>query len=284
MMILLASSTGMIGLGLLFTSFVLFGFALGTPMAEWFAKRRVRAEDFMRRLNRKSPVPLSIYGAPIVGVALLVFFTVAGAWVFGVILGYAAFRASDTLPGVYIRKRLMKFDEQLVDALMTLSNSTKAGMSLPQAVSQVATDGRPPISEEFGRIARDYDRGRTIEQSLEDARERINSRNFDLAVRAFRVGLSRGGNISEVFEKIAGSIREIWRLEEHIRTVTTEGRSSARFMSVMPFVFLILGYFMDPEGMKLMFTTTIGLVLLTIVIVMNLLANLWIRRILNVDV
>lgn len=284
MMSLLASATGLLGLGLLFISIVLLGVALGGPLSEWFAQRRVRAEGFMRRLNRNSPVPLSIYGAPIIGLLLLVFFTLGGAWVFGVILGYAGFRACDALPGVYLRKRLMKFDEQLVDALMTLSNSTKAGMSLPQAVSQVATDGRPPVSEEFGRIARDYDRGRTIEQSLEDARERINSRNFDLAVRAFRVGISRGGNIAEVFEKIAGSIREIWRLEEHIRTVTTEGRSSARFMSVMPFVFLILGYVMDPEGMKLMFTTTVGLILLTVVIVMNLLANLWIRRILNVDV
>ena len=114
--------------------------------------------------------------------------------------------------------------------------------------------------------------------------ERIDSRNYDLVTLAFRVGKERGGNLSEVFEKIAASIREIWRLEENIRTVSTEGRSSARFMTAMPPLFLLLLWFMDAKSMMLLFTDPVGIKILTVVVLLNVLGQLWIRKILDVDV
>ena len=141
-----------------------------------------------------------------------------------------------------------------------------------------------PVSEEFGHILSDYNLGKPIEQAFGDASERLESRNYDLAVLAFKAGKERGGNVAEVFEKIAASIREIWRLEEHIQTVSTEGRSSARFMTFMPAVFLVLLWFMDADSTALLFTTTAGMIILSVVLVFNLIGHLWIRRILDVDV
>ena len=83
-------------------------------------------------------------------------------------------------------------------------------------------------------ILREYGLGKTIDQAFADAAPRIASKSYDLVNLAFHVGKQRGGNLAQVFEKIAASIREIWRLEEHLRTVSTEGRSSARFMTAMP--------------------------------------------------
>ena len=269
---------------LAFAAVVLFCFAINPFLVGWFEDRKRRAADVQRRLNRDKPVPLSIYGAPVLGFIAFVVMGFAGNWIVGLILGFVVFRVADSLSAVELRKRHAKFDEQLVDALAGLANSTKAGMSLPQAVEQVAKDMPPPVSQEFGDIMREYRTGKPIEQALDDARERIQSRNFDLSVRAFRIGMEQGGNVAQVFEKIAEAIREMWRLQEHVRTVTTEGRSSARFMTLMPAVFLVLLYIMDPQGVQLLFTTTVGLILLTVVLIINLLGHVWIKRILDVDI
>ncbi len=269
---------------LAFAAVVLLCFALNPFLVEWFDRRKLRAVDAQRRLNRTKPVPLSIYGAPLLGLLAFVVMSLVGNWIVGLIIGFIVFRVADSLTASELRKRHVKFDEQLVDALAGLANSTKAGMSLPQAVEQVAKDMPPPVSQEFGDIMREYRSGKPIEQALDDARERIQSRNFDLSVRAFRIGMEQGGNVAMVFEKIAASIREMWRLQEHVRTVTTEGRSSARFMTLMPAVFLVLLYVMDPQGVSLLFTTTVGLILLSIVLVINLVGHAWIRRILDVDI
>lgn len=271
-------------LALAFVATVLLCFALNPVVTAWFGRRQQTAAVIQRRLYRKHPVRLSIYGGPSLGLLVFLLLTAAGAWPAGLLLGYVVYRIVDSLPATELRKRTRKFEDQLVDAMAGLANSTKAGLSLPQAVEQVAKDMPAPMSEEFGTVISEYRGGKTIEQALDDARERIQSRNFDLSVRAFRVGVEHGGNIAQVFERISASIREMWRLQEHVRTVTTEGRSSARFMSIMPAVFLAILFVMDPDGMALLFTTSVGLILLTVVMVINLLGHVWIRRILDVDI
>ena len=270
--------------GLVFAATVLVVLALSGQITAWAEARRERALDNQRRLFLSGSVFFQVYGPPFLALATLLFCVTAGLSVLGVVIAAMVYYVLDKLPEMAIKQRGIRFEHQLVDALTGLANSLKAGLSLPQAVKQVATDSPAPTSQEFGQVVHEYSLGKTIEQAFEDTGERVRSRNFDLAVAAFRVGKERGGNVAETFEKIADSIREIDRLEEHIKTVTTEGRSSARFMTFMPAVFLVLLYVMDPESTTLLFTDTIGLVILSFVIVLNLIGHFWIQRILAVDV
>ncbi len=263
---------------------VLCWLLLGVGLRAWFARRRERADLFARRLFvRKTPWAW-VYGAPLAAFGILGVLGLAGLWIPGVFVGAMAWMFVESLPRRAQKARRRRFDLQFVDALMGLSNGLKAGMSLPQALEQVSRDVPAPVSEEFADILREYGLGKTIDQAFEDAAPRIDSRSYDLVTLAFRVGKQRGGNLAEVFEKIASSIREIWRLEENIRTVSTEGRSSARFMTVMPPLFLILLWFMDSKSMMLLFTDPVGMALLTGVILLNVVGHLWIRKILDVDV
>jgi tight adherence protein B len=263
---------------------VLVVLALRAPIQGWVERRRERAQRFQRQLRLDRPLAMAVVGGPILGLTVLALAFAAGVWPLGLVAGLVIWRGLDSMSATLVDRRRRRFDAQLVDGLVGLANSLRAGMSLPQAVEQVAKDMPAPLSQEFAQIHQEYSLGKPIEQAFEDTRDRVRSRNFDLAVSAFKVGKERGGNVAEVFEKIAASVREIYRLEEHIRTVSTQGRSSARFMSLMPAVFLVLLYGMDSEGTLSLFREPVGLVVLTVVLVFNVIGHLWIRRILAVDV
>lgn len=267
-----------------FAAVVALILATGDGIGAWFARRRARARAIERQLRSRGTVTVQAYGPPIVGLGIFVVGVMLGMSILAFVVGILVFKMLDGLPALNVRRRHQRFDEQLPDALTALSHSLKAGLSLPQAVGLVARDLPVPVREEFAEIEREYEMGKPIEQAMDDARDRVRSRNFELAVTAFQVGKQQGGNLAEVFEKIGESIREIWRLEEHIRTVSTQGRSSARFMTFMPGVFLILLYFMDSESTMLLFSDPIGLAVLSIVLVLNVIGHIWIRGILNVDV
>ncbi len=259
-------------------------FAVSGRIGTWMERRRARALSLQLQLRQEGGVGFQVYGPPVIALFIFAVTVAMGLSILGLIVAFAVFKALDALPKMLAKRRHRRFDEQLPDALTALANSLKAGLSLPQAVALVARDMPSPTREEFAEIQRSYEMGKPIEQAVDDARDRVRSRNFELAVTAFRVGKERGGNLADVFEKISDSIREIWRLEEHIRTVSTQGRSSARFMTFMPGVFLVLLYFMDSESTLLMFKDPVGLVILSIVLVFNLIGHLWIRKILSVDI
>lgn len=263
---------------------VLCWILLGLGLSAWFERRRVRADALARRVFLPAAPWAWVYGAPVAALATFGVLALAGLWIPGIFLAAIAWMFLESRPRRAKKARTRRFDLQFVDALMGLSNSLKAGMSLPQALEQVSRDVPAPVSEEFADILREYGLGKTIDQAFADAAERIDSRNYDLVSLAFRVGKQRGGNLAEVFEKIAASIREIWRLEENIRTVSTEGRSSARFMTAMPPLFLVLLWLMDAKSMMLLFTDPVGIGILTVVVLLNVLGQLWIRKILDVDV
>lgn len=256
----------------------------GRSVGRWLEGRKARADAIAKELYLPETPWLWSYGAPVLPLLTFVVFALLGMAFPAVLLAAFVWVAIARLPGVARKKRRLKFEARFVDAIVGLSNGLKAGMSLPQAVEQVARDTEGPVSEEFKHILSEYGLGKTIDQAFEDAGPRIDSRNFDLVNLAFRVGKQRGGNLAQVFEKIAESIREIWRLEEHIRTVSTEGRSSARFMTAMPPVFLVLLWIMDSKGMTTLFTDPIGVAILSVVLLLNVAAHLWIRKILDVDV
>lgn len=256
----------------------------GASVGRWLDRRRARADQTARGLYLSKTPWLWSYGGPVLGLGTFAVFALVGAALPGALLAVVVWYAISRLPVRAARQRKRAFEARFVEALTGLSNGLKAGMSLPQAVEQVANDTDGPVAEEFRHILREYGLGKTIDQAFEDAAPRIASKSYDLVNLAFHVGKQRGGNLALVFEKIAASIREIWRLEEHLRTVSTEGRSSARFMTAMPPIFLVLLWIMDASAMKLLFTDPIGIGVLTVVVLLNVVGHVWIKKILDVDV
>jgi tight adherence protein B len=266
-----------------FAAVVLLVLGARGPVARWSRGRRARAADLQERLGLPRPLPGSVYGAPVAALLLGATTSLLLSPIAGIGVAVAAYVLLEGAPRRHLLRDRARLDLQIVEGLSGIANSMRAGLSLPRAIEQVAKDAPVPLSRELDRVLRDYERGKSIERALADAAPRFASRNYDLALEAFRVGMQRGGNIAQVFDKIAASIREIWRLEEKIRTATTASRSTARFMTLMPLGFLVLLFVMDSKGASLLFTDPVGMGILGVVALLNVMANLWLRRIAAAD-
>lgn len=192
------------------------------------------------------------------------------------------------LPGRLIRllrkRRLQKLEEQLVSGIQTLASGVRAGLNLVQSMQLVARDGPAPLSQEFAHLVREYEYGMPLDEAMDNASRRIGSADYRLLLAALKTHRQRGGNLGETLDRIAASIREIQRLESRVQSLTAQGRATARWLGAMPAVVVGILYLIEPAGVVLMLTTGIGKAILGLVIILNVIGFLWIRRIMAIDI
>ncbi len=217
------------------------------------------------------------------GVIFILFF-LAINWVAGLLFGAGAVMAPRMIFNILREKRKALVAEQLVDALGLLANSVRAGLTLPQAMEILVREMKPPITQEFGRVLQEYRLGTDFDQAMLNMARRMESRDLDILVNAVMVTRRSGGNVGEIFQNIAATIRERIRIEGKIRALSATGNMQALVMSAMPFGIMVVLYFMQPEYIYQMFSTTLGLIALTVVIAMVVAAFFWIRWIMDIDI
>jgi tight adherence protein B len=177
-----------------------------------------------------------------------------------------------------------RIEDQLADAMVMLSNAVKAGLSLAQSLELLALQCPKPISAEFRQIVGEYRMGKPLEQTLTEAKARLRSENFALFAAALLASHESGGRLNETVERIAQSVMELQRLERKILSETAQARKSAVYIALAPAFILLVYWFVDPLNTALLFTTVFGQVLLGIAVVLNVIAYLWARVILNPDI
>jgi tight adherence protein B len=181
-------------------------------------------------------------------------------------------------------KRRDQIEDQLADSMVSLSSGIRAGISLPQAIKMLADNSPKPIRAEFGQIVAEYDMGKPLERTLEEAKQRLRSENFALFSAAILASRESGGRLNETVDRIAHSVRELQRLERKVQADTAMARKSAIYMALTPLFILIGYYFVDSQAVSNMFITLPGQLLLAVAITLNILAYLWARHILNPDI
>jgi tight adherence protein B len=177
-----------------------------------------------------------------------------------------------------------KIEDQLADAMVTLANAVRAGLSLPQSLEILAAQCPRPINAEFHQIVAEYNLGKPLDRSLIEAKERLRSENFALFTAAMMASHESGGRLNETVERIANSVLEMQRLDRKVQAETAQARKSAVYMALAPAFILIAYYFVDPVNTSLLFTEIVGQILLGIAVLFNVLAYLWARVILHPDI
>ncbi|OLC22692.1 MAG: hypothetical protein AUG06_05655 [Actinobacteria bacterium 13_1_20CM_2_65_11] len=192
------------------------------------------------------------------------------------------------LPGVYVKyrvgRRLRAFNGQLGDTLTLLSNALKAGYSFAQAIDTVAKNAVPPISEEFARAVREMNLGGSPDEALSNITKRIASADFDLVATAYSIHRTVGGNLAEILDNIAYTIRERVRIKGEIATLTAQARASGTLITFLPIVLATFMYFVTPTYFRPMFESFIGWALIAIGVFMIFIGNLIIRRVVAIEV
>ena len=192
------------------------------------------------------------------------------------------------VPSFYVKyrinKRLKSFNNQLGDTLTLLSNAIKAGYSFAQAIDTVAKNAVAPISDEFGRAVREMNLGGSPDEALQNITKRIASADFDLVATAYSIHRTVGGNLAEILDNIAYTIRERVRIKGEIATLTAQARASGTLITFLPIVLAAFMYFVTPTYFRPMFESIVGWILLVIGGFMIFVGNLIIRRVVAIEV
>ncbi len=190
-------------------------------------------------------------------------------------------------PFIFIKfkasQRIKKFHEQLPDTLQLIGGSLKAGYSFNQALGMVQDETKPPISDEFKRVLSEIRMGSPEKDALDNMAKRINSEHLDWTVMAINVQREVGGNLAEVMEIIASTIRERDRVMNQIKALTAEGRISAYILIALPIVVGGILSILNREYVSLLVTTKLGLIITAIAFTLMVIGSVWIIKIVRVD-
>jgi tight adherence protein B len=205
-------------------------------------------------------------------------------WFVALVMGLAGF----IVPFYGIKKlrerRIRKFEQQLVDALVQMSAAFRAGLTLAQAMDNIAQEMPKPIGQEFGLFIKEIKLGVHQDEALQNMANRVGSEDLQLVVTATNVAKQLGGNMAEMYDIISATIRERFRLEGRIRALTAQGRLQGWVVGAMPLILGLVLNLMRPDLMEPMLKSTFGYVLVGVIIGMELIGIWMIRRIVAIDV
>jgi tight adherence protein B len=151
--------------------------------------------------------------------------------------------------------RLKAFNSRLSDTIMLIANALRAGSSFLQAIEMVVRETQPPVSTEFGRVIREVNLGLPFDDALANMVRRVRSDDLELMATAITIQHQVGGNLAEILDSIAYTIRERVRIKGEIRTLTAQQRMSGYVVGFLPIglagsLFVIAPGFMDPMFLK----------------------------------
>jgi tight adherence protein B len=267
--------------------------------------RVVEARDFGANLAReiaradlklKVSEFLGIWAGSTIGVPLIMIFLSVGVpplrnpiiLLVGGIIGFF-------LPRFWLGRRkggrLNAFNKNLPDTITLIANALRAGSSFLQAIELVVRESRPPISTEFGRVIREVNLGLPFEQALENMVRRVKSDDLELMATAISIQHTVGGNLAEILDSIAYTIRERVRIKGEIRTLTAQQRLSGYVVGFLPiglagFIYLAAPKFFDPMFAKPpeVLGLPAGVIIMFVGGFMMFLGFMFIRKIVDIEV
>jgi len=170
------------------------------------------------------------------------------------IVGLGVGALSAILPRFWLKrredKRLVKFQEQLPDVLSLLVSSLRSGYGMNQALKLVTQEMPSPSREEYGRVAQELAYGYSLRESLDRLVDRTGSQDLELVVTAIKVQHEVGGNLGEILDTIASTIRERVRIKGEIKVMTSSQMMTGYMLGLMPVGVGIFISIISPEYMQ----------------------------------
>ncbi len=266
--------------------FVLVGFQLFSSGWQTYEQKYVRgAEQTLDAMYLTIPIQHLVYvsfaSMAVIGVLTGLAF---GSIAWGTILGLAGFAVPPVGVKILKHRRDHKFRVQLVDALMNTCNALRAGFSLHQAFNLVQREMGNPISQEFRMVNQELRFGVGMEDALQHLHQRMPSEDLDLVVTAITISREVGGNLTEIFQNVADTIRSRHRLQGKIRALTAQGKLQAGLICAIPILFAVAMNILTPELMHVVYNTVYGWIMIATVVILQIIGVIVILKIVRIDV
>jgi tight adherence protein B len=161
---------------------------------------------------------------------------------------------------------------------MIMTGSLRSGHGILQALDAVAQEAEAPMSEEMSRVVIETRIGRDVSDSLEATAERMDNEDFEWVARAIAIHRELGGDLAEILDNVAQTIRERTRLRAQVKALTAEGRLSGVILFALPFVVVLATRIINPGYIGELFGTSLGRMMLFVAIVLMVAGGIWIRK------
>lgn len=176
------------------------------------------------------------------------------------------------------------FDEVLADHLVVLSSSLRAGHSLLQAVAHVAEEADERTAAEWHELVRQTRVGVSVEDALDNMVERVGNRDLQWIALVVRVQHQVGGNMAEMFDIVADTVRQRHRLRAQIRTLTAQGRMTRWILVAAPFAIGGVVFLISPRYVLQFLADPTGRLLIAIASVLIVIGSVWLKKIVEIEV
>jgi tight adherence protein B len=283
-------SVGLLALIVLFTFVAMYAIVVGS--GDWLNEfTRFYKQKFTANANRQLAdmfVFADVGNLFFLNVVALIIIPFTVHYLFGLwVITWSVLGVLFVIPGLFWatlrKKRLAKFESQLPDAFLMLSSSLQSGASLNMALEAVTAESPAPLSQEFGLLVKRIRLGVTLEDALLELERRIPLQSFIMASSAIRISREVGGNLVETINSMARTLRRKKMMEGKIDSLTAQGRAQGTFMAMLPIILAILLSFLEPESMRKLYTTKEGLAVLAVMVVMQILGYIFIRKVTSID-
>ena len=204
------------------------------------------------------------------------------------VLGLLFCALGAVLPWLYLgfkrSRRRKAFDAALPDTLQLMSGSLSAGLSLAQSVDTIVREGTEPVASEFRRVLVETRLGVPLEVAFDGVAERFSSKDFEWVIMAIRIQRQVGGNLAELLDTVAATMREREYLRRQVNALAAEGKLSAIVLSVLPPGFLLYLLVAQRDYVMPLFTDPRGLLMLVGATVWLLVGIFWMSKLVKVEV
>ncbi|HEY3379244.1 MAG TPA: type II secretion system F family protein [Armatimonadota bacterium] len=180
-------------------------------------------------------------------------------------------------------RRLRQFEKNFPDALMLIASSLRSGYGLLRSIQAIRDEMKPPISTEFGKVFDETALGFSIQEGLLHLSQRVPLPDLGIAVTGMLIHLDVGGNLAEVIEIVAATIRERQRIRAEVTTLTAEGRLSGVILFLLPIVMAFVLSLLNPSYMSALTHTSFGHILIFCAATLQCLGGLVIMRMIRID-
>ncbi|MBN2641985.1 MAG: type II secretion system F family protein [Victivallales bacterium] len=247
-------------------------------------------DDVLLQVPAGRILDVSMAGSAFVGFMAITIIGAGTKWTWGqgimvgIILATLAFPVPRMILKMLKKQRMKKFNNQLEDAMASISSSLKAGFSINQALETIVEENIYPISVEFRLLVQEMRLGVSLEDALEKMLARLESPDFELVATAIITARQTGGELTVVLDRLAGVIRERLRISNKLSAMTAQGKMQAGVIGAMPIALMFAMTWITPRVMDEFFGSMAGILLTVFAFVMVFFGFIVIKKILTIDI
>jgi len=182
------------------------------------------------------------------------------------------------------RRKTLKFEKQMPEAMELLARSLRAGHTLQATLELVAQETPSPLGKEMRITYEEQRLGLSMAQALRRMGDRVASQDLRYFVTAVLIQTETGGNLAEILENISTLIRDRLKLKGKVTALTAEGRFSALVLIGLPIVTFIFLYLINREYIMVLLTDPLGTKFLTGAIISIIIGALVMKKMITIKV